>query len=398
MNQFHVKPDQHGRCKWRVEGVLNGKRKRAFFKTKELAERAAAKCNKEVERHGHELTDMPGRLRAVALAQLNRLGLFGDCGAHLIKAVDEYLAHHDLRAKSVPVAQAYADYLANEEKRVLGQVSGKRLRAKSLESVKKIRRFSDAFAAEQLCDLTTDRIRDWIDALTCENGEPYSIKSKQTLRLSLSGFFSHCITRKWIGEHPIIGKIKAYRDSEEKQPGIFTVKEAARLLEAADAEILPAIAIGLFAGLRPTEVWRLNWEDIIWHKSAIDVKPGKSKTARYRVVPMPANLVEWLAPYRTATGRLFNQSQSTLGRKLSAAAKAAGIAEWPVDGLRHSYGSYHLADTDNAPLTAARMGHEDTKMLFKHYNNRRNPEEGKAYFQIRPLGADTAEQILVAAA
>jgi integrase len=181
------------------------------------------------------------------------------------------------------------------------------------------------------------------------------------------------------------GRIEAYKAKEESRAEIFTALQAGNLLSAASADILPVIAIGLFAGLRPTEILRLEWSDIIWHKGEIDVPAEKCKTARYRYVPMPENLVEWLGPYRNQTGRIWKSSESQCHKLVRLTARLAGIAKWPADVLRHSYGSHHLALTDNAPLTAARMGHRDTTMLFKHYNNRRTREEGQAYFQIRPV-------------
>jgi integrase len=45
-------------------------------------------------------------------------------------------------------------------------------------------------------------------------------------------------------------------------PGILTLNETARLLEAASTGILPYLAIGAFAGLRRAELERLDWLDV----------------------------------------------------------------------------------------------------------------------------------------
>jgi integrase len=254
-----------------------------------------------------------------------------------------------------------------------------------LESTKKAGRFAADFATEQICDLNPKRIQAWLDGLIREDGVAFSAGSKQGYRLALSGFFSFCVRQEWVSVHPIKERIHSYGSDEDTQPGIFVASEASKLLEAADAEVLPVIAIGLFAGLRPTEIWRLSWNDIIWHKAQIDVHGSTSKTARYRFVSMSANLLEWLAPYRSATGRIWKGSQPNLNKRITATAKAAGIPSWPKDGLRHSFGSHYLALHNNAPLTAKEMGHRDTQMLFKHYNNRRNQDEAAAYFAIRPI-------------
>lgn len=400
--KFTVRPlsKPHGHNHWIVRGIVNNKRKRTFYPTKELAERAARKWNQELEREGHRHANMPSALRAEALTQQDRLdrALAAHPGAigvfTLTRAVDELLARFDLRTKSIPVAQAWQLFQANlDDKVATGQA-----RPDSRDGYKRIERFVTQFASEELCDLSTDRIEKWLEAIRQQNGRPYSIVSKNNVRTHLCGFFTFCLKRRWIQVHPIIDKIEVFESKEEKRPEILVAEQAARLLQVADSEILPCIAIGLFAGIRPAEVRRLNWEDILWHKNEIDVQAINSKTGSYRFVPMPANLVEWLAPYRTATGKIWTKSKSNLEKRITAAGVAAGIASWPTDGLRHSYGSHHYAAHKNAPLTAACMGHETTGMLFDRYNNRRSQDEGLAYFQIRPLGAEAAQKIELAAA
>ena len=51
--------------------------------------------------------------------------------------------------------------------------------------------------------------------------------------------------------------------------------------------------------------------------------------------------------------------------------KLAGITKWPDNGLRHSFGSYHLAHFQNPNMTALQIGHSTTDMLFKRYRNYR---------------------------
>src|SRR4029450_5403864 len=91
-------------------------------------------------------------------------------------------------------------------------------------------------------------------------------------------------------------------------PGILSVNEAARLLEAAAApDVLPYIAIGLFAGLRTAELERLDWSEIDFESDLIEVTAAKSKTAQRRFVTLQPNLREWLLPYRKLKGYVAPQ-------------------------------------------------------------------------------------------
>jgi integrase len=81
-------------------------------------------------------------------------------------------------------------------------------------------------------------------------------------------------------------------------PGILTVQQTARLLEAASPELLPYVAIAAFAGLRRAELERLDWSNIHFDDNLIEVTAQKSKTARRRFVKIQPNLREWLLPLR----------------------------------------------------------------------------------------------------
>jgi integrase len=183
-------------------------------------------------------------------------------------------------------------------------------------------------------------------------------------------------------------KVRAIKEKNTKLPGILGIDEAAMLLQTAPDMLVPAIAIGLFAGIRPVEVLRLDWSDILWHKRQINVAASKAKTAQVRWVDMTDALIEWLTPHRKVSGPIFPLSENRASAAISGAWKDAGMtSSWPKDGLRHSFGSYHLAAHDNAALTARQMGHTSTDMVYAHYNNRRTREDGTAFFNIRPIGA-----------
>jgi integrase len=66
------------------------------------------------------------------------------------------------------------------------------------------------------------------------------------------------------------------------------------------------------------------------------------------------------------------------------ALNAAGIENWPVNALRHSFASYHLARGQNAAQTSLQLGHAESAILFRHYRELVTAEAAEAFWQIFP--------------
>ena len=99
---------------------------------------------------------------------------------------------------------------------------------------------------------------------------------------------------------------------------------------------------------------------------------------------MQPNLREWLRPYAGMTGAVVPVNAR---KKLDLIRKAAGLARWPKNGLRHSFASYRLAATHDAPRVASELGHTSPKMLYSTYRELVLPEEAERYWKIVPSKA-----------
>ena len=382
--QFTVNKCSHGQAEWRVEGKIDGRRVRAFFRTRELAVEHARIRNIELQNSGQELAGISNDLRAEALRCQKRLE---PLGVSLTVATAYYLEHHDVRTKSVPLKTA-CEALRNELQRRL-EHNEKCSVAYVKSTHKALERLEPVFGERQICDLSAQELWNYLAEM------PVAAASKNNYRVHWSVLFEFAKDRGWLKENTI-AKVKTFGTPSAELPGIFSVEEARRLLEVARPEMVPMLAIGFFAGIRPAEIRRLNWNDIIWPKKLIDIKSKISKTARARWVTMPLNLIEWLAPYRQESGRIVPFTEWMQYYLVTATRKAAGLAEWPQDGLRHSFGSYHLALHQNSNLTAHEMGHMTATMIYAHYNNRVMKEQAQAYFSIRPAAALTEKIVPLA--
>ncbi len=101
---------------------------------------------------------------------------------------------------------------------------------------------------------------------------------------------------------------------------------------------------------------------------------------------MQPNLRDWLRPYAGMTGEVVPVNAR---KKLDAIRKDAGLTRWPKNGLRHSFASYRLGATPDAPRVASELGHTSPHMLYSTYRELVLPEEAQRYWKIVPAtGAD----------
>ena len=151
-------------------------------------------------------------------------------------------------------------------------------------------------------------------------------------------------------------------------------------VNAADMKI--AVAVLLFAGVRPEEVTALRWEHVKLAHGYIRIEPEVSKTNSVRLVRIEPNLKAWLetVPPEKRTGKLAPKNWQ---RKWQAVRRGASISHLN-DVCRHSYASYWLAAHRDTHGLLENMGHTTSKTTIKYYLTACNPEEVPAYWQISP--------------
>ena len=179
--------------------------------------------------------------------------------------------------------------------------------------------------------------------------------------------------------------------------GVYEPADLRKILAHAPAHLLPVFAIGAFAGLRSAELHRLTWGDI--HPSFIQVDADDSKTAVKRHAPVPIALKEWLAGVKRgeADQRLCARfsRETALARAMTKAIRDAGVE--PVhNGLRHTFCSAKVAETDDVKKTSREAGNTVT-VILKHYVKVMTKAKATAWFNVRP-DASTSEKVVSFAA
>jgi integrase len=127
-----------------------------------------------------------------------------------------------------------------------------------------------------------------------ETGKPVAPTTRNNFRRLLNVAFNFARDRGYCASNPAAKTAKA--KVIETPVGILTVDETTRLLNNASESLIPFIAIGAFAGLRRSELERLDWKEVDLESHLIKVAASKAKSARRRFVKIKPNLLEWLKP------------------------------------------------------------------------------------------------------
>jgi integrase len=338
---------------------------RKFFKTRSEADAEAMRQRTLMERHGRDAVGFSKGELSEFIEAKQKLSAFGET----IRDAVEFRINHleRVRRHGITVKQLVDEVLQAKCRDGRSEVYLRDLRYR-------LNKFVQDFGHRPIAGITVDELDNWLRAL------PYSPQSRTNYRTIIGLLFSHAESRGIIERNPISRTAKP--KLIDSPPDIFSVGELRALLESASrdaADVLPMLAIGAFAGLREAEIQRLDWSEVDLARGHIEVKAAKAKTARRRIVPIQANLAAWLRPYTTIKGHIVPVGAR---RKLERVRKAAGLTRWPKNGLRHSFASYRLAATNDAPRVAAELGHTGPQMLYSTYRELVLPEEAERYWQV----------------
>lgn len=382
-----TKRSTHPNYRWRATFIEAGQRKQKYFKTRGAAEDWAVSREQEAFTHGTDAAITAAERATVVdtRAALNEVGL------SLRDAVEFAVAHQRTVLESCTVSEMILESLATRRR---SGVSARHLR----DMQGKLKRFDKVFGNRSVVTITSKEVEEWLHGLKLS---PASLNSYRRI---LVVAFNDAKRNGQIERNP--AEIVRQAKVVETEVGIVTPREAATLLSKADVPIRPAIALGLFAGLRMAELERIDWSEIHLEVGHVRITAGKAKSARNRIIPISANLAAWLKPHVKAAGSVWPDSHQQGRRMMEAAHNAAGfgtakqvrdakdtenkLRQWPDNGLRHSYATYHLAFHENAHELALHMGHTNTALIFAHYRLPVTKVIATVYWSITP---DNAEAI-----
>lgn len=231
--------------------------------------------------------------------------------------------------------------------------------------------FAAGREARPVLSVTAGEIEAWLYS------QPWADRTKRGRLLSVRNLYTWAIARGHVVANPAAAVDLPTDDAANQPPVIHSPDQVAQVLETArkqSAALCRSLAIRYFAGLRTSEVLQLDESEI--KKGFIEVTAAKAKTRRRRLVTIQPALNAWLA----LGGELPLTQAHNRHRALVAA--LAGVP-WAASVTRHSFVSYHLAQFQNAGLTALESGHSE-QVMFNHYRELVDKKAARAFWGIRP--------------
>jgi integrase len=162
------------------------------------------------------------------------------------------------------------------------------------------------------------------------------------------------------------------------------------------SSLVPYIVLSGFCFLRTAELVKmyksekvLRWEHVLWDDGLIHVpvsvaKSTRSESGDERYIPLNDAAKARLKPIKKTSGDCVEPSASKFGQLWREMTDENNIPR--IDnGLRHSSISYSLAahPEHGVALTSQWAGNSE-KTIRKHYRRLLKPEQGKAWFEVRP--------------
>jgi len=341
--------------------------KRQFYKTRTAADSEAMRQKTLLERHSRAAIGLSQRELSDIISAKQDLAKYGKSIPDAARFMVDHL--EKVRRCKVTVAQLADEVVEAKRRDGMSMVYLADLR-------KRLSHFCRDFGEKPIAGITVEEIDNWLRDLKL------SPKSRANYRANIRVLFSYAVNRRMLDSNPVAFTAKP--KLHDNPPQIFTVNELQRLLDAASRlarDVLPMLAIGAFAGVRDAELKRLDWHEIDLVRGHIEIKGAKAKSARRRIIPIQPNLSAWLQPYSSSSGPVVPEGAR---KKLERTRTAAKLSAWPVNGLRHSFASYRLAVTHDAPRVASELGHTSPKMLYSTYRELVMPTEAERYWKIAP--------------
>jgi integrase len=228
--------------------------------------------------------------------------------------------------------------------------------------------------------VTPDIVSRWLSSL------PFAERTRANYRDVVGFLCRFCVRRGYLTKGTDwLENVQRYKKRKTGAISIYAPAEITTLLRYAEKHaqaMVPFLAIGAFAGLRSSEIDRLDWRHVDLADGFLEVLPvdGTKSEERRRLVPIKPNLKAWLSPRKKDSGAVCPYANSA---KQLVKLGTSACVEWAKNALRHSCISYHVAECADVPRVADECGNSP-QIIRTNYLRRVRPAQAAEWFGIMP--------------
>jgi integrase len=402
---IYKRPDelQPYRLYWRAR--VDGKPRSRFkdFSVYSAAKREGDRICADLAKGAQRSALSPGQVTD-ALAALERLQRFyQDTGRRvsLLASVCEYCEGAGKLPKGVTFGEAIERFLTtvaivqrkpltvavdefNKSRKHLGESqNGERSKRSPVyiyNTAMWLKEFAGSFQNYAVCDLSKEQLNTYIGKF-----KTLSAKSRNDRRAIVKQFLGWCVAKDYLAPSHRLFEAVDFKTEETNITEIdfYRPEELRDMLDAADAELAPVLALGGLAGLRREEILRLDWSDVWRVKGKVEIGARIAKGRKRRLVSICLGLASWLRRYRQkTTGAVWGKSPDALEESLTTLREGLEIPA-RRNGLRHAFITFHMAKWCNENLTAAEAGNSP-QIIHDHYRALATRHEAVKWFGVKP--------------
>jgi integrase len=356
-----------------------GMSERKTFATEKEAKDYALQIEESIKLNGAQPA-VPKEIKLQADAYQSLVDCLAPFNRKPEEAVDyfvKYLGEQKLR-QAKPFLRELVDAWENEKLTSRIKPLAKRSKTELRQYARFLRR---TWGDQKADDVTRKLIEGALNKLPVNNRNTH----RKYLRYIRMFFIWAKDNRHLTGHNPTDGiKIKS-EDFEAEFYPVEKVKNLLRYIAENEKDLIGYYALLTFAGLRPSEGARVQWQDIHFESGEIYVRKGKRPSRRFTLQsPAKETLMAWMNHHRDNTPKDAPfVPQKNLSNREREVRKATLKGEWIQDGLRHGMATYYNALTHDAYEVCYATG-DDLKTVKRHYMRAVAEKRCKEFWALTP--------------
>ena len=194
-----------------------------------------------------------------------------------------------------------------------------------------------------------------------------------------------CGRKDFIEPHQLVKLLDCDALKKELLPDgkidFYTPGELKEILDASEGHLRVVTALQAFGGARLEEALRLRYEDLHRTPGHIEISGQHAKTRKRRLLEVGPALAQWLAPFNTKTGAIWDGPLNSFITEWARLRESVGVPS-KRNGLRHGFVSYSYILRGEIETSA--LAGTSPQILHANYKGLAQRAEAEKWFNVLP--------------